>query len=195
VQLRASGQMSCRVWMMLLVMAGWTAAALAHHSIAMVDIGKPVWVTGTVVEYRVQHPHVIFTLEVKGADGKPMNMEVEGPNLARMKRIGADEHFMKAGDVLQVCGFPLKQPLAKPDFIHGEVLVMPGGQMRHWGPYGRLENCIRPGDSHEQWVKFLKEDPAALPAWCSSSTYVRVPSVAPPGFVAEVDRLMGNPCR
>jgi hypothetical protein len=174
--------------------AGWSAALLAHHSISMVEIGKPVWVTGTVTEYVVRHPHVTFYMEVKGSDGKMMRIEIEGPNLARLKRIGADEHFMKAGDVISVCGFHLKEPWAKPEFIHGEVLAMPSGQMRHWGPYGKLENCIRPGDSHEKWVTFLKNDPTALPAWCDSHVYVNVPSVAPAGFVDAVDGLMGNPC-
>jgi hypothetical protein len=173
----------------------WSAAVLAHHSISMVEIGKPMWVTGTVVEYVVRHPHVMFTLDVKGADGRPQKMQVEGPNLARLARIGADEHFMKAGDVLSVCGFHLKEPYYKADFIHGQVLVLPDGKMRLWGPYGRLENCIRPGDSHEKWVTFLKQDPAALPSWCDSRLYVKVPSVAPAGFVAAVNQLLGNPCK
>lgn len=177
-----------------LLALAWAGVSAAHHSISVVEIGEPVWVTGKVVEYVVRHPHVTFYMEVKGNGGKPVRMEVEGPNLMRLKRIGADEHFMKAGDVLQVCGFRLKDPWKKPDFIHGEVLVMPDGQMRHWGPYGKLENCIRTGDSHAQWVKFLQQDPTALPSWCESHKYVRVPSVAPPGFVAAVDELMGKPC-
>ena len=178
-----------------LAATGWSVALFAHHSISVVEIGKPVWVTGTVVEYVVRHPHVTFFMEVKGNDGKPMKMEVEGPNLARLGRIGADEHFMKAGDVISVCGFPIKEPWTKPDFIHGEVLVMPGGRMWHWGPYGRLENCIRPDDATEKWVDFLKTDPTALPKWCESHDYVNAPSVAPPGFVRTVDELMGSTCR
>jgi len=113
----------------------------------MVDIGSPTWVKGTVVEFRFRQPHVMFTLQVQGADGRAGTMQVEGPNLARMARMGAGEDFLKAGDVLEVCGFHLKQPYYKPDFIHAEVLVMPDGRMRHYGPYGRLENCLRPGDS------------------------------------------------
>ncbi len=46
--------------------------------------------------------------------------------------------------------------------------------MRHFGPYGKLDNCIRSGDGAAKWVQFLKEDPPAL--------------------VEEVERQMGNPC-
>jgi hypothetical protein len=178
-----------------LVAAVWSATLAAHHSISMVDIGNPVWVKGTVSEFRFQHPHVMFTLEMKGADGRVEKMQVEGPNLARMERMHAGADFLKAGDVIEACGFHLKAPYTKPDFIHAEVLVMPNGHMRHYGPYGKLENCIRPGDTAEKWVRFLKDDALAMPAWCDSHRYTQVPTVAPPGFVDAVDRLMGNPCR
>jgi len=178
-----------------LVAVGWSAAPLAHHSISMVDIGAPVWVKGTVSEFRFQHPHVMFTLEFTGANGQVEKMQVEGPNLARMGRMGAGADFLKAGDVIDACGFHLKAPYTKPDFIHAQVLVFADGHMRLYGPYGKLENCIRPGDSAEKWVKFLKDDPLAMPAWCASHQYTQVPTVAPPGFVDAVERLMGNPCR
>ncbi len=85
--------------------------------------------------------------------------------------------------------------LDQADFIHGEVLVMPDGHMRHFGPYGKLENCIRPADSAQMWVSFLQADALAMPAWCDSHRYVRVASVAPAGMVAAIDRQLGNPCR
>lgn len=181
-------------WCVALLAAVGGGALSAHHSISMVDIGSPVWVKGTVSEFRFRLPHVMFTLQVKGSDGRMQTMQVEGPNLARMERMGAGADFLKAGDVIEACGFHLKPPYTKADFIHAEVLVMPEGHMRLYGPYGKLENCIRPGDTAEKWVKFLKDDPLALPAWCDSHRYTQVPTVAPPGFVDAVDRLLGNPC-
>jgi len=180
---------------MALLAAGWSTALSAHHSISMVDISTPVWLEGTVVEYRVQNPHVMFRLQVSGRNGQPETWDIEGPNPARLQRMGAGKDFLKAGETIQVCGFPLKQPWYKPEFIHGQVLVMPDGSMRHWGPYGKLENCIRPGDSAEKWVSFLKQDPLALPSWCNSHLYAWAASVAPPGLVDAIDRQMGNPCR
>jgi hypothetical protein len=174
--------------------AGVSTSLLAHHSISMVDIGNPVWVQGTVTDFHFASPHVMFTLEVQGADGRKEQMRVEGPNLARMERMGAGADFLKAGDKIEACGFHLKAPYTKPDFIHAEVLVMPDGHMRHYGPYGKLENCLRAGDSADKWVNFLHEDPLALPAWCDSHKYVHVANVAPSGLVEEIDRKLGNPC-
>jgi hypothetical protein len=71
---------------------------------------------------------------------------------------------------------------------------MPGGNMRQFGPYGRMSNCIRPGDTAEKWVKFLQEDPLALHAWCDAKVYTRVASVAPAAAIDAIDRQMGNPC-
>jgi hypothetical protein len=178
-----------------LAAATWTTTPLAHHSISMVEISTPVWVKGAVVEFHARHPHVMIKLEVKDRNGRTAQWDIEGPNLARLARMGAGADFLKAGDVIEVCGFHLKQPRYKPDFIHGQVLVMPDGHMRHFGPYGKLENCIRPADSAQRWVSFLQADPLAMRAWCESHKYVRVPSVAPAGMVAAIDRQVGNPCR
>ena len=149
---------------------------------------------GTVADYRVLHPHVMVTLEVQGADGKPAKWDIEGPNLMRLERMHVPADFLKAGDVIEVCGFRLKQPWRKEHFVHGPVLVMPDGRMRLWGPYGKLENCIRPGDTAEKWVGFLKEDAMALPSWCSGRRLTLVPSVAEAALVEEIDRRAGKPC-
>ncbi len=182
-------------WCIALAAAGWSAGLLAHHSISVVETGAPEWVKGTVAEYHMSDPHVMLKLDVKGSDGKLTTWDIEGPNMSRLRRMGAGRDFLKAGDVIEVCGFHLKQPWYKGDFVHGEVLVVPVGHMRHFGPYGKLTNCIRPGDSAQKWAEFLQADKLALPAWCDAHKYVRVPSVAPAGFVENVDRLMGNPCR
>jgi hypothetical protein len=174
--------------------AGWATATLAHHSISMVEISTPVWVKGTVVEFRAQHPHVMVKLDVQGKDGRPQQWDIEGPNLMRLERMGADKDFLKAGDVIEVCGFRLKQPYTRPAFIHGQVLVMPDGHMRLFGPYGKLTNCIRPADTAEKWAKFLKEDPLALPAWCNARVYVQVATVSPPAMIEAIDRQMEYPC-
>lgn len=166
----------------------------AHHSISMVDIDKPHWVKGTVTEFRFAHPHVMFTLEMKDAAGRVETLQVEGPNLARMERMKAGADFLKPGDTIEACGFHLKEPYYKPGFVHAEVLVMPDGHMRLYGPYGKLENCLRPGDTAQKWVQFIKEDALALPAWCDSHKYKQVPSVAPAGLVDEIDERLRKPC-
>lgn len=180
---------------MAVLAAGCATVALAHHSISVVEISAPVWVKGTVVEFRAQHPHVMVKLDVKGADGKPHQWDIEGPNLMRLERMRADKDFLKAGDAIEVCGFHLKQPWTKPEFIHGQVLVMPDGHLRLFGPYGKLSNCIRPDDAAEKWTQFLREDPLALAAWCNGKLYVMAASVAKPAIIEAIDRQAGNPCR
>lgn len=62
--------------------------------------------------------------------------------------------FVKPGDVIEVCGFDLREnlrawcPPRVPDdtilkFAHGKLLVMPNGLMQSWVSYGRIENCVR----------------------------------------------------
>jgi hypothetical protein len=166
----------------------------AHHSISMIEIATPVWVKGTVTTYEPKHPHVMFMLEEKGKDGQVHQWAVEGPNLARLERMAVGPDFLKTGEVIEVCGFRLKPPYTKPQFIHGHVLVLPDGHMRHWGPYGRLDNCMRPDDQPLKWVTFLDADPMAHAAWCTSRNYVRIPSVASPAVVDAVNRQMARPC-
>jgi len=118
--------------------------------------------------------------------------------------MGVGSDFLKPGDVIEVCGFPFKQEFAQPSTagpdspsrpaMHAHMVVMPDGHMRLFGPYGKLDNCIRPHDTTQSWVDFLNTDPLARQAWCNSQTFVSVPSTAPRGFVEQVNKLIANPC-
>jgi hypothetical protein len=194
------------------IVAATTAAlalalpASAHHSIGMIEIGSPVWIKGTVASFRAMHPHVTITLDVTGPGGRSQRWTVEGPNLMRLARMQADENFLKAGDAIEVCGFPLKSSVltyrwpeggdgARSHFVHGHLLVMPDGHRRLFGPYGKLDNCVRTGDIARTWLDFLAADPLGKQAWCSGLTYARVPSVAPAALVDDVNRGLTEPCR
>ena len=63
-----------------------------------------------------------------------------------------------------------------------------------FGPYGKLDNCIRAEDQIQSWVKFLNTDALARQAWCSSQAMVRIRSIPPKAFVGEINRLMDTPC-
>ena len=142
----------------------WPGALAAHHSLVQFDTTTPVWVKGTVIRFDPISPHVrIYLDETK--DGQTRRWSVDGPApnaLARM-RIGAD--FLKAGDVMEVCGFPLKAEVeaqrppapvtSSPTVLSGRplsghLLVMPNGQRRLWSDYGVLEKCLLPGETREQ---------------------------------------------
>jgi hypothetical protein len=116
-----------------------------------------------------------LTLEQKAENGQVQRWLVEGPNLNRLQRMGVDKDFLKAGDVIEVCGFPFRQEFSRPSSsdagapprpaMHAHMVVMPDGHMRLFGPYGKLENCIRPHDTTQSWVDFLNADPLGRHAW------------------------------
>jgi hypothetical protein len=171
---------------------------------SMFDLQKSIWLKGTVISYEPVNPHARLALEQKTEDGQVQRWLVEGPNLNRLHRMGVDKDFLKAGDVIEVCGFPFKQEFNRPSppdggrsprpAMHAHMLVMPDGHMRLFGPYGKLDNCIRPHDTTRSWVDFLNTDPLARQAWCASQTFVTVPSTAPKAFVDDVNRLMADHC-
>ena len=189
------------------------SSAEAHHSISMFDISTPVWLKGTVVRYEPGAPHAMLALEVSSDNGDVEQWVVEGPFPGRLERILAvnglstAENFFRAGDTIEVCGFFLKQQW-KPErmyaesgwsssrFVHGQMIVMPDGRLQSWGPYGRMENCVRPQDGTGAWIDFLNADPLARDIWCQGlSAYSRQFALVPSeGFVDEVSRLIDDPC-
>ena len=46
-----------------------------------------------------------------------------------------------------------KAETATVGMVHGHVLVKSDGRMLSWGPYGKIDNCIRPGDTADKWVQ------------------------------------------
>jgi hypothetical protein len=149
-----------------LVCAGPVAA---HHSLSTVDITTPVWLRGTVVRYELGSPHSMIELDVKTAEGQTVRWTLDGPYPGRIQRMHVDETLMKLGDVIEVCGFHYKSqrqahaetgaPL--PPFMHADLLVLPSGRMQPWGPYGKLNNCVRPDDDAQSWVDFVNNDAIA----------------------------------
>jgi hypothetical protein len=178
----------------------------AHHSNSMFD-ATPVWVTGTVVRYEPVQPHATIVLEQRGDDGQRQQLTVEGPNLNRLGRLKLEEDFLKAGDVIDICGFAFKDEFrARPSSasdaagatqpaLHAQILVLPDGQMQSWGPYGKFVNCVRPDDKAQVWLDFLNTQPIARDAWCNSQALVEMPSTTPQAFVDEVNRRSARPCR
>jgi hypothetical protein len=171
----------------------------------MFDLGHPIWLKGTVVSYDPVNPHVLFAIEVGSEDGEIQRWRVEGTSLTGLERRGVPLDVLKAGDAIEVCGFALKDEARErvpPEnqrryptmFLHGHVLVMPGGTMRTWGSYGKLANCIRPGDDAQRWLDFIDTDAGAHQFWCFTRRSVNIPSVAPQALVDEIDRRLTSPC-
>ena len=188
-------------WVLTVAALTCTPPLEAHHSISMFDISSPIWVKGTVVNYQIKNPHVMLTMDVKSDNEQVQRLAVEGPNLMRHTRMGADDKFLKPGDVVEVCGFPFKAELlannanrAALPSMHGHMVILPDGKMRLWGPYGKLVNCVRPNDQPQAWAEFLNADPLGQEAWCKSLTYVNVASLPSKEAIDKINRLLVNRC-
>jgi hypothetical protein len=96
------------------VLAGVPASALAHHSAAMFDEKKTITVEGEVKEFQFTNPHSWLLVDVKDKDGKvtTWGFEAEGPST--LARAGIRPSDFKAGTRLKITGNPMKdgQPAA-----------------------------------------------------------------------------------
>jgi Family of unknown function (DUF6152) len=192
-------------WIAALTALACVGALRAHHSISMFETSTPIWVKGTVVRYEIVNPHTMVEIEER-TEGQVKRWIVEGPVLGRIQRMGVDETLLKDGDVIEVCGFALKEELRarrsssetdrlSPPFVHGNMIVMPDGQMQPWGAYGKLENCVRAGDRTQSWLDFLNTDAIARGLWCAGHRS-SVPTIAASkALVDEINRLMASPCQ
>lgn len=147
-------------WAAVLALA-WTGSLAAHHSLANFDTTTPVWVKGTIVVFERVNPHSLIFLDEKKADGTIQRWAVDGPGPVQLERMSVQKNFLKVGDVIEVCGFTLKDAHAsertlpppvsaanaystemKGRVMNGHLLVMPDGQKKVWSNYGFLEKCL-----------------------------------------------------
>jgi hypothetical protein len=174
----------------------------AHHSNISIDASTPVWVKGTVVRYELANPHVMVELEETTGDGQVKRWTVQGPPLRRIENMDVDKSFLREGDVVEVCGFTPKRLLdagnpngPRPPFIDGFLLVKANEQRSPWASYGKMENCVRPGDDARSWVQFLNANRFARFLWCNYPYRTTVPTIAASSaLVDEINRLMASPC-
>jgi hypothetical protein len=137
---------------------------LAHHSLANHDTTTPVRVKGTIVQIHRINPHSFLFLDQIGADGSRQRWAAEGSSTLQLARLGDPTEGLKVGDVIEICGYVLKEKtiwqLASPDpqaaslsgrLITAEMLVLPDGSVHSWGDYG-IHRCFPPGytDRHSK---------------------------------------------
>src|SRR5262249_32603589 len=88
--------------------AAWSGLALAHHSTAMFDMGKPTTIEGTVKNFEWVNPHVYLHLDVLNSEGKPEEWLVETHSPAIMLRRGYTKDYFKPGEKITVVGGAVK---------------------------------------------------------------------------------------
>ena len=88
----------------------------------MIEISTPIWVKGTVVLYEPKNPHTMIELDAKNEDGQVERWTVEGPFLGRLARYDLETDFLKAGDVIEVCGFVPRAKVVNRTRRHGSFM-------------------------------------------------------------------------
>jgi len=84
------------------------SVALAHHSAAMYDFTKNVWVAGVVREVRVINPHMTLTLAVPSGPSHTRDIQFEGHSVNNFYRAGWRPGLLKVGDQIKVRYNPRK---------------------------------------------------------------------------------------
>ena len=151
-------------------LAAFTAAALvlivsgspaAHHSLIQFDLTEPMRVKGTVVRFDRVNPHSLIFLDQRREDGTLQRWAVDGPTLTALARMGIDADFLRPGDVIEVCGFPLKDGAASERALEkfqarvmsGHLVETPDGTRWFWSDYGQFDRCLNPGETREDVLR------------------------------------------
>lgn len=92
----------------VLILAGMTAAASAHHSAAQFDFGNTVIVSGKVVSARFANPHMRLVLEVTDQKRGTREIEFEGHSRNNMRRQGLLPDMFGVGDTITIRIAPMR---------------------------------------------------------------------------------------
>ena len=149
-------------WPAVLVALASAGSLLAHHSLGNYDTTTAVHVKGTVVLFQMANPHSVLFVDQTGGDGKPQRWAIDGPPVGQLTRKGFTKQRLKAGDVVEVCGYVTREGFESQRTINtepislslkattpktmsgrimdGEILVMPDGEKLPWSDYG-IHKC------------------------------------------------------
>ena len=92
---------------MLVAIASFSTAALAHHSAAQFDFAQTVRIEGVVKEMRVANPHIALFLEVTDDKGTRV-IEYEGHSRNNVYRRGWRPEMVHTGDTIGIDIAPMR---------------------------------------------------------------------------------------
>jgi hypothetical protein len=84
------------------------APAFAHHSFAMFDQSKVLYLTGTVKQFELVNPHAWLHLAILGDKGDASTWSFEGGSVSQLVRLGWSKDSFKVGDEVEVGFRPMK---------------------------------------------------------------------------------------
>jgi Family of unknown function (DUF6152) len=84
------------------------APAFAHHSFAMFDQSKVLYLTGTVKQFELVNPHAWLHLAVLGDKGDASTWSFEGGSVSQLVRLGWSKDSLKVGDEVEIGFRPMK---------------------------------------------------------------------------------------
>src|SRR5687767_7472324 len=96
-----------------------TGSLLAHHSLARFDTTTAVRVKGVIAHVAWVNPHSFLFVDERRADGTIQRWAAEGPAPRQVDRLRLRDVF-RVGDVIEVCGYTLKEEFDVPRAIATE---------------------------------------------------------------------------
>jgi hypothetical protein len=91
-----------------LVAALLAVPALGHHSTAMFDASKLLYVTGTLKQFEYVNPHAWLHLNIVNDKGVVSTWTFEGGSPAQLVRLGWPKDDFRVGDTMEVGFRPLR---------------------------------------------------------------------------------------
>jgi uncharacterized protein DUF6152 len=84
------------------------APAIAHHSFAMFDQSKVLYISGAVKEFEFVNPHAWLHVAVTNEKGDVATWSFEGGSPSQLVKLGWSNSDFKAGDKVEVGFRPMK---------------------------------------------------------------------------------------
>jgi hypothetical protein len=84
------------------------APAVAHHSFAMFDQTRVIYLSGKVKEFEFVNPHAWLHLAITNDKGEVANWSFEGGAVSQLAKLGWSRESFKTGDAVEVGFRPMK---------------------------------------------------------------------------------------
>jgi hypothetical protein len=112
---------------LMLLVAGASSRALAHHSFAAeFDATKAIRLTGTLEKVEWTNPHIYFYVDVKDDTGAVVRWACESGAPGALSRRGFKRSLLKLGDTLIVDGYRAKNGA---NLMDARRVTLPDGQI------------------------------------------------------------------